>query len=84
MSDRGFAIHTMPESQPSEGPHVRVLKVRAKRIREGDQIVVRVARVMGMQGRKPRDGAPLMRIELDDGTTLTLREDAQLPVLRQS
>jgi len=60
------------------------MKVRAKRLREGDQIVVTVARVMGMQGRKPRDGAPLMRIELDDGTTWTLREDEQLPVLRPS
>ena len=63
---------------------MRVLKVRAKRLREGDQIVVTVARVMGMQGRKPRDGAPLMRIELEDGSSWTLREDEQLPVLRHS
>jgi hypothetical protein len=37
---------------------------------------------MGMQGRKPRDASPLMKLEFDDGTTLTVREDEQLRVLR--
>jgi hypothetical protein len=37
---------------------------------------------MGMQGRKPRDGAPLMKIEFEDGTTLTVREDDPLRVVR--
>jgi hypothetical protein len=63
---------------------VRLSKVRARRIREGDQIVVTVARVLGVQGRKPTSGAPLMKLEFSDGTTLTLREDDQLQVVRSS
>ena len=51
-------------------------------MREGDRIVVIVGRVLGMQGRKPSSGAPLMKIELDDGTTAVLREDAYMRVLR--
>jgi hypothetical protein len=61
---------------------LRVSKIKAKSVREGDQIVVTVARVLGMQGRKPKQGAPLMKIELDDGTTWSVREDEQLRVLR--
>ena len=48
----------------------------------GDQIVVTVARVMGVQGRKPRDGAPLMRVEYADGSTEAMREDLSVEVLR--
>ena len=62
---------------------MRVATVRAKSVREGDQIVVTVSRVLGMQGRKPKGRAPLMKIELDDGTTWTLREDERLAVLRE-
>lgn len=61
---------------------MRISKVKAKSLREGDQIVVTVERVMGVQGRKPRDGAPLMKIQFDDGTTEVLREDQQVSVLR--
>lgn len=61
---------------------MRISKIKASNLREGDQVVVTVARVMGMQGRKPRDGAPLMKIEYDDGTTEVVREDDQLRVLR--
>jgi hypothetical protein len=68
--------------QPLEGLFMRVSKVRAKNVREGDQVVVTVGRVLGMQGRKPQQGAPLMKIELDDGTSWTVREDEQLQVLR--
>jgi hypothetical protein len=63
---------------------LRVSKIKAKSVREGDQIVVTVARVLGMQGRKPKQGAPLMKIELDDGTTWSVREDEQLRVLRDA
>jgi len=62
---------------------VRVAKVRANKVRAGDRVVVTVARVMGVQGRKPADGsAPLMKLEYEDGTTETLREDAHVEVLR--
>lgn len=62
---------------------MRIAKVRANKVREGDRIVVTVTRVLGVQGRKPSDGsAPLMKLEYADGTTETLREDAQVEVLR--
>jgi hypothetical protein len=61
---------------------MRISKIKAKSVREGDQIVVTVERVMGVQGRKPRDGAPLMKIQFDDGTVEVLREDQQVSVLR--
>lgn len=41
-----------------------------------------VARVMGMQGRKPRSGAPLLKLEYEDGTTESMREDDLVEVLR--
>jgi hypothetical protein len=63
---------------------MRISKIKAKNIREGDQIVVTVARVMGMQGRKPRDSAPLMRLEYEDGTTEVVREDQPLQVIRST
>lgn len=61
---------------------MRISTIKAKSVREGDDIVVTVARVMGVQGRKPRGGAPLMKLEYDDGTTEVLREDQVLRVLR--
>lgn len=63
---------------------MRISKIKAKSLRGGDQIIVTVARVMGVQGRKPRSGAPLMKIEYDDGTTEVVREDQQLNVLRSN
>lgn len=64
---------------------MRVQRVQAKRLREGDRVVVTVSRVLGVQGRKPSDGsAPLMKLEFEDGTVETLREDAQVEVLRGS
>lgn len=63
---------------------MRISRIKARNVREGDEIVVTVTRVMGVQGRKPRDGAPLMRLEYDDGTTETLREDQPLRVLRST
>lgn len=62
---------------------MRVTKVRANKVREGDRVVVTVSRVLGVQGRKPADGsAPLMKLEYADGTTETMREDAHVEVLR--
>ena len=61
---------------------MRISRVKAKNLVEGDRIVVTVARVMGVQGRKPRDLAPLMRLEYEDGTSEVLREDDQVEVLR--
>ena len=61
---------------------MRISKIKASNLREGDQVVVTIARVMGMQGRKPRDGAPLMKIEYEDGTTEIVREDQQLRIVR--
>ena len=61
---------------------MRIAKVKARNVREGDQIVTTVARVLGVQGRKPLSGSPLMKVEYDDGTTETLREDDTVEVLR--
>lgn len=61
---------------------MRISRIRAKHLREGDRVVVTVARVLGVQGRKPTHGAPLMKLEYEDGTTETLREDATVDVLR--
>ena len=44
--------------------------------------MVTVARVLGVQGRKPRSGSPLMRLVYEDGTTETFREDHTIEVLR--
>lgn len=44
--------------------------------------MVTVARVMGVRGRKPQSGSPLMQLEYADGTTETLREDDPIEVLR--
>lgn len=64
---------------------MRISKTKARRLKPGDEIVVRVARVMGMQGRKPSDGsAALMKIEYDDGSTEVLREDHVVEVLRRA
>jgi hypothetical protein len=61
---------------------LRITKTKAIKLREGDQIVVTVSRVMGMQGRKPKSGAPLMRVEYEDGTFEVLREDQDVRVVR--
>lgn len=62
---------------------MRITRIKARNVREGDKIVMTVSRVMGVQGRKPRDGsAPLMKFEYDDGTTETIREDEAVEILR--
>ena len=62
---------------------MRIGKTRAGRLREGDQVVVTVRRVLGMQGRKPREGAPLMKVEYSDGSSEVMREDKPVQVLRE-
>ena len=61
---------------------MKLSNIKAANVREGDKIVVTVARVMGVQGRKPRDGAPLMKLEYEDGTTELLRQDQKVVVVR--
>ena len=61
---------------------MRTARVKARNVREGDKVVSTVARVLGVQGRKPRTGSPLMKFEFEDGTTETLREDDTVEVLR--
>lgn len=61
---------------------MRLTRIKARNIREDDKVVVTVARVMGVRGRKPATGAPLMQLEYEDGTTETIREDEALEVLR--
>lgn len=61
---------------------MRLTRIRARNIREGDKLVFTVSRVMGVQGRKPSEGAPLMKLEYSDGTTEVLREDDHVEVLR--
>ena len=61
---------------------MRTARVKARNVREGDKVIATVARVMGVQGRKPRSGSPLMKLEFEDGTTETLREDDTVEVLR--
>lgn len=56
----------------------------AARLKAGDVVLdgeaKLVERTMGMQGRKPKDAAPLMRVVLQDGEVLTVREDAAVRV----
>jgi len=61
---------------------MRLSRVQARNLREGDKLVVTVERVLGVQGRKPRYAAPLMRLCLSDGWELVVREDERLEVLR--
>ena len=61
---------------------MRIARIKARNVREGDQVVVTVARVLGVQGRKPRSGSALMKVVYEDGTTETLREDHTVEVLR--
>lgn len=63
-------------------PELRITRVKAKNVREGDEVVVTVSRVLGVQGRKPRSGSPLMKLEYEDGSTETLREDDAVEILR--
>lgn len=70
-----------PKSIKEETP-LRISRVKAKNLKEGDKIVMTVSRVMGMQGRKPANGAPLLKLEYDDGSTETFREDDVVDVLR--
>ena len=64
----------------------RGLLTSAVRLRPGDVLVTegsrRVQRTMGVQGRKPKDGAPLMRVVLDDGEIIRVREDTPFRILR--
>ena len=60
---------------------MKIRKTKAGRLREGDQVVVTVHRVLGMQGRKPKEGAPLLKVEYEDGTTEVMREDQSIRVL---
>lgn len=56
---------------------------RAKQLKEGDEVVMRVTRVLGVRGRKPTDGrSPLMEVEFEDGTRVQVREDDRVRVLR--
>lgn len=59
----------------------------ARRVRQGDVIIVDeasrvVERTLGVQGRKPKTGAPLMRIQFADGETIQVREDSPLRIIR--
>lgn len=58
----------------------------AKRLQPGDVVLdgdaKTVGRTLGVQGRKPRSAAPLMRIEFVDGETIRVREDQALRIAR--
>lgn len=58
-------------------------EVRSSEVIEGDLLVFRVRRVLGMQGRKPSKGSALLRIEYEDGTSETFREDQLVTVIRE-
>ena len=56
----------------------------AKRLQPGDVVIdgesKTVGRTLGVQGRKPKTGAPLMRIEFLGGETVRVREDQPLRI----
>ena len=58
----------------------------AKRLQPGDVVLdgeaKTVGRTLGVQGRKPKSGAPLMRIDFVDGDTIRIREDKALRIAR--
>ena len=66
--------------------HDRGLLTAAVRLLPGDVLLGEgqrsVQRTMGVQGRKPKAGSPLMRIVLDDGEVIRLREDAPVRIRR--
>ena len=72
----------MPNDQGIGDESMRVARTKASKIREGDQVVFRVTRVLGMQGRKPKSGGSLMKLEFEDGSVEVLREDETLDVIR--
>jgi len=81
----GKESHPWVETKPGalcNADLIKLSNIKAANLREGDKIVVTVARVMGVQGRKPRDGAPLMKLEYEDGTTELLRQDQKVVVVR--
>ena len=82
MPARRIVVSTIHCTAVDEGPTVRISRIKAKNLKEGDQIVMTVARVMGMQGRKPSSGSPLLKVEYDDGSTEALREDDVVEILR--
>lgn len=82
MSDAELLTRTVRRLIEPRRTELRIARIKARNINEGDLIVVRVARVLGVQGRKPTSGAPLMKLEYEDGTTETLREDDSVEVLR--
>ena len=80
LRGRSYDPHLNSASNPRTA--MRLTRIKAKNLREGDKVVVTVARVMGVRGRKPSSGAPLMQLEYEDGTTETIREDQAVEVLR--
>jgi len=60
---------------------VRITRIRAKNLKDGDKIVMTVSRVLGMQGRKPATGSPLLKLEYEDGSTEAIREDEVVEVV---
>ena len=58
----------------------------AQRLQPGDVVLNGeakvVGRTLGVQGRKPKTGAPLMRIEFLDGETIRIREDQAVRIAR--
>jgi hypothetical protein len=54
----------------------------ASRLQPGDVVVdgsaKKVRRIMGVQGRKPKNAAPLMRVVFDDDDVATVREDTPI------
>lgn len=59
---------------------VRPLLSRAAEFLQSAELSLRHGLIA--QGRKPRSGSPLMKLEYEDGTTETLREDDSVQVLR--
>lgn len=64
----------------------RGILTTANRLRPGDVVhdgdAKTVGRTLGVQGRKPKTGAPLMRIEFLNGETVRVREDQALRITR--
>ena len=63
---------------------MRGVLIVAARLQPGDVVLndgaKTVQRIMGVQGRKPKNAAPLMRVVFDDNAVATIREDAPVRV----
>lgn len=77
-----MCFDTSPVSLIERQFPMRLVTTKAKTIKPGDQVVAKVSRVLGAQGRKPANGDPLVKIEFEDGTQYMVRSSEKVHVIK--